>query len=94
MFIPYYECHVTYLATREEFLATKVDNWKPSIIDGDPILGEGVKCYLTRHYPGAESMNILKTDMEFTARELLSRGLKVLRSKVELVVWDTKAGPI
>lgn len=95
MFKPYYECHVTFMGLRENLptIAGELKHWKTSAIDGDPLLGDGVKCYLTRHYSGEESLSVLKLDMEFAARRLKSRSLEVLRQKVELVIWDTRANP-
>jgi len=93
MFKPYYECHVTFMSqpTLLSEIARELKKWKTSAIDGDPLLGDGVKCYLTRHYSGDESREILHADMDHAAQRLKSRSLEVLRHKIELVVWDSRA---
>ncbi len=86
----YYECHLTFkddpLKVKEYIEAIK---WKFSCIDGDIILGEGVKCYGTMHYSiskyfEAEIVKIVN-DLADTCIEL---GLNCIRKKVELVLFD------
>lgn len=65
--------------------------WKFSAIDGDPSLGEGLKCYATRFYNvklALESVVFLVND---AARALNFGGAKVLRRKVEKVVYDDRS---
>jgi hypothetical protein len=83
---PYHELHITYLG--EEFPGNP--DWKPSTIDGDIILGEGPKRYLTHHAPGTAPQSILINDMERVADDLRASGRKVLRTKVELVLYDLR----
>jgi hypothetical protein len=83
---PYYELHITYLG--EE--AAEIDGWKPSTIDGDIILGEGPKRYLTHHSSGTTPQVVLIKDMERVADDLRASGRRVLRTKIELVVYDQR----
>jgi hypothetical protein len=89
---PYYECHITMEGDRD-FIEKAVENvvWTFSCIDGDPDLGPGVKCYATRQY------NCLRYElqdvidwMESTAETLSQFGCKVLRKKVEKVLYDVR----
>lgn len=66
-------------------------DWKFSCIDGDPDLGNGVKCY------GTIQRNIVKYDLEeiiqivkLTAKALRDTNIKVLREKVELILYDKR----
>ncbi len=99
---PYYECHITFFAFGPQpelpaFLE-KNTGWKYSQIDGDPVLGPGVKCYLTKHYPAAtdtshqaaESDRIIGL-MGKAADYVRECGMDVLRQKIELVIYDTKS---
>lgn len=86
---PYHELHVTYMdadgATPPEF-----KGWSHSAIAGDIILGEGRKQYLTMHASGSASQVVLIEGMERVADDLRARGLTVLRTKVELVLYDKR----
>lgn len=87
----YYECHITMdgnpVVLEQKVLAV---GWKFSAIDGDPVLGNGVKCYATMHYSlrltKAEIMKRLKTISE----HLTEHGAKVIRIKLEHVLHDER----
>lgn len=94
----YYECHIT--IARPEFISTamillvqnliKSKKWKYSAIDGDPFLGDGIKLYATRHFniklPEEEVLQKLNSVADF----LEESGFKVVRRKIEKVIYDTK----
>ena len=88
----YYEVHITMKGdpAKIEPLVNKI-GWKFSAIDGDPILGEGIKCYATmffspRRYEQDEVVEII----ELVAQNLRSKGINVIREKIELVIWDRR----
>ncbi len=88
----YYECHVTLLgdphAIRPYVEAMK---WKFSCIDGDPVLGDGIKCYATRHFHAGLGQDHVLAQLLDTAASLAELGLSVLRRKVELVLYDDRS---
>jgi len=83
---PYHELHITYLGEP----APEVKGWSQSTIEGDIILGEGPKRYLTHHASGSAPQVVLIDDMERIANDLRALGRKVLRTKVELVLYDRR----
>ncbi len=88
----YYECHITLLGDKV-LLKKEVEalKWIFSCIDGDIVLGEGVKCYATMHYSfqrHTEDDVINYTNA--IAAKLFKKGINPLRRKVELVLYDTK----
>lgn len=87
----YYECHVTMIgvAAEIEHSVSKI-GWKFSKIDGDPILGEGIKCYATKHYPVKIEANDVVTFVREASSAMKNCGHTVLRDKVELVIYDSK----
>lgn len=88
----YYECHITMLAKPDDVqYPTEYIKWKFSAIDGDPSLGDGVKCYATRHYNARRSLEEVIAEVQDAAMYLRKLNINVLREKVELVVYDTKA---
>ena len=91
----YYECHITMEGCRDK-LKHWVEglNWKFSCIDGDITLGNGVKCYATRHFNGKLSeMAVLKT-LQATANLLMAQGASVLRRKIERVIFDDRSSKV
>ena len=91
----YYECHVTMIGDPDKIRPlVEETKWKFSAIDGDPVLGEGIKCYATRMF------NIRMEEWEVidqllrTAEHLLARGCKVLRRKVERVIYDDRSSMV
>lgn len=83
---PYHELHITYLGEP----APEFRGWSQSTIDGDIILGEGPKRYLTHHAAGTAPQALLIDDMERIADALRAIGRRVLRTKVELVLYDRR----
>lgn len=89
---PYYECHITMLGhTPELEKLVKGFGWLYSKIDGDPNLGAGVKCYATIQLNvGQYTQDQVISILEEIAERLAKEGAKVLRTKVELVVYDNR----
>ena len=93
----YYECHVTVqpdeqCPTRKTNIKRLVEqvNWTFSSIDGDPDFGAGIKCYATFHFHKTTKQERIIEKMEALADQLKSHGHKVLRTKIELVVYDNR----
>ncbi len=83
-----YEAHITFErenAAKVEEIGSSI-GWKFSKIDGDPVLGQKVFCYLTRH--AKDGAQLLLDAMEATT----AVGVTVIRVKVEHIVYDTKTG--
>jgi len=83
---PYHELHITYMGGP----APVFDGWSQSMIHGDIILGEGPKRYLTRHASSKVPLDLLIYEMEQLAGILRTYGRTVLRTKVELVLYDKR----
>lgn len=96
----YYECHITMENFVRSRALTEMDvqdvGWVFSAIDGDPILGEGVKTYATKHFRanGADNaeQEFIKGELERIANKLHHYGNHVMRKKIELVVYDAISG--
>jgi|WetSurMetagenome_2_1015567.scaffolds.fasta_scaffold633112_2 hypothetical protein len=88
---PYYECHITFVAPKQNGKELEeLTQWKFSQIDGDPVLGSGIKSYLTKHYPARITTDFIISQMDDIAIQMLNFNYEVLRQKIELVVYDTK----
>lgn len=88
----YYECHITLLGKPWE-VSKVVEKlgWKFSVIDGDPDLGEGIKCYATRQFNMKYKTEFIIDIVDETAEEIAkAKGIKVLRRKIEIVIYDKK----
>lgn len=86
-----FECHVTTTvahAQEAERLAAAF-GWKTSEIKRDPLLGDASFFYLTLH---DKSLTTIYAQMSHMAADLRAAGCDVLRSKIELIVYDTKTG--
>lgn len=92
MFSPYYECHITLEKIDRDIEQKSIEalKWKFSCIDGDPVLGKKPYSYATKHYPERLGTEYVNQDLTRTAQNLSALGHKVVRSKTELVVFDTK----
>jgi hypothetical protein len=87
----YYECHVTMLGDPDKIEKdTNSIGWKFSKIDGDPILGVGIKCYATKHFPAKDVVGDVVEKVKGVSLFMRLAGHQVLRDKVELVVYDSK----
>lgn len=91
----YYECHLT-LEGVPATIKPLVEQikWKFSCIDGDIVLGDGVKCYATRHFnarmPEADELKFLID----TAGVLQAQGISVIRRKIERVIYDDRSSKV
>ena len=85
----YYEAHVTFNSTNEIYYPT----WKFSRIDGDPILGKGIKMYLTKQFKETVTLQANQEEMSVVSQHVYFMGGQPLRTKIELVVYDTKIIP-
>lgn len=88
----YYECHITIEgdSAATEAVVNQL-GWKFSAIDGDPVMGKGVKCYATKHFNAKLPAEAVADTVGLVADELRSLGCNVTREKVELVIHDTRA---
>lgn len=87
----YYECHITMKGNPVVLKPqVEVSGWKFSAIDGDIDLGDGVKCYATMHYPARNMAEEVIATVKGYAGAYKFLGIDVLRSKVELVIYDSK----
>lgn len=89
----YYEAHVTMeFAGVLDMAKADVEKlgWKFSCIDGDAVLGPGSKIYATRIFKeaigGARVMDAL-----VSCAEALAPKYKVVRRKIELVIFDDRS---
>lgn len=94
---PYYECHITLTANPPGGVGyakhvIEHSGWKFSKIDGDPIMGEGIRVYATRHFNARRTVERVEADLVKTADILSRAGLKVTRRKIEMVVLDHLIG--
>lgn len=88
----YYECHVTLLGNSSE-LRTPVERagWIFSCIENDICLGSGIKCYATMHYSVSKyTVEDVIRLVEDVANSLREQSCNVIRTKVELVVYDSR----
>ncbi len=86
----YYELHLTVVGVPSE-VRQHVERieWSFSCIDGDPILGLGVKCYATKHLAHDVGISGAINELSSGHLALQGSGLDVIRRKVELVVYDS-----
>lgn len=88
-----YECHITCSrddAGKVQAVAKHV-GWKFSQIDGDPVLGKEVFCYLTTH---DDQYVTMYNRMEKAVACLQAVSVHVVRKKIELTIYDTKRIPV
>lgn len=91
----YYECHVTMEGNPLEIGPfVKKLGWKFSAIDGDPVLGRGIKCYATNLYSKQKTEEEVVALLKSTAARIMEVGITVLRRKVELVIYDDRSSAV
>lgn len=94
---PLFEAHITY-RSKDRGLVEDCHSpeWKFSAIDGDPVMGKEVFCYLTSYDESAESLlRRMVRERDRLAAMLLSdrpHGIMAVRMKIERIVYDTKTG--
>jgi hypothetical protein len=90
--ISYFECHVT-MTGDPETIRPHVESrtWKFSCINGDPVLGAGVKCYATKLFNRRDGAEFVVNELKHTADYLTERGCTVIRRKVEQVIFDDRS---
>ena len=91
-----YECHITMVGEAAHLESVvKFFEWHFSKIDGDPVLGKGIKCYATKNYTVVDYTLIeVIQEMERIARGISNQGINIVRTKVEQIVYDTCAPKI
>lgn len=88
----YFESHITFERTdgeRVDRMARDVfpDRWKYSQIDGDPVLGKKVFCYLTAHDKDGD---LLKRRMDVVIDYARTNGIGPVRAKIEQIIYDER----
>lgn len=85
-----YEAHITFMAPKGFQIWT--NGWKFSKIDGDPVLGDGVKCYLTKHFKITNDKHqeacIVAEMRDIQSKIEVFDDVKGTRIKLELIVFD------
>lgn len=86
-----FELHVTLdLEEDQEDVANNIailEGWKTSKIDGDPVLGSGIKFYFTKY----EILLRNAEDSLYKIHSILVRNkLKVVRLKIEQIIYDKR----
>ena len=90
----YYETHITMIGDPQEIKpVVEMLKWKFSVIDGDPSLGNGVRCYATKHWKSTRNQEDCLVDLRLMAESLeyACRTCKVIRRKIELVIYDDRS---
>lgn len=91
----YYECHITMEADAEKIKPMVEDlKWKFSSIHGDTVFGDTVKCYATRQFPGGMAEPLVFDTLISIADKLAHHGAKVLRRKIERVIYDDRSSKV
>lgn len=91
---PYYEVHITIFddfSIGRDILKRTIEaqGWTFSAIEGDIILGKGVKIYATKHYNMRYSIATIRELLDIKAAALTCViGAKVIRKKIEHVIHD------
>lgn len=88
----YYESHIT-MTGNPSLIRPLVEQvkWKFSVIDGDPLMGEGIRCYATRLFNAKNTIEDVLENLLNTALFLSVSGIEVTRRKVELVIYDDRS---
>lgn len=85
-----YETHITVNVQDAQVAASVAADrhWKTSQIDGDPVLGDKPFFYLTRY--GTNFEQVIE-DLHKCVEDLKKWDVRVLREKIEAIIYDTKA---
>lgn len=91
----YFECHITMLGNPSDIRPHVEEfKWKFSAIDGDPSLGDGIKCYATRHFNAKKDTKDVLRELHLTADFLVMRGINVIRRKLERIIFDDRSSTV
>lgn len=84
-----FECHITYPRDKADIIEKFASDlhWKFSKIDGDPVLGKEIFCYLTTH---SDDYMKMFSKMIATVHTISNEDIKPVREKIELIMFDTK----
>ena len=89
----YYECHITLEPPADAGLRKTADDlaklrgFKTSVLKGDEVMGDDALLYCTSHDRDVLRMH---ERMNQLADDLASAGLRVLRRKIEHVIFDVR----
>lgn len=92
---PHYECHITVpvgdatAAANNAVVEMLVEEcrWKTSEIKRDPVLGDDSHFYFTSHLVDRDKMEV---KMKAAIMLLRAAGVRVLRAKIEHVIYDER----
>ena len=85
-----YELHIT-MSERPKW---PLKGWSYSEITGDIVLGKQNWCYFTKHIHASTPIDVVIKELMGNTAWLRDMGVKVIREKVELVVYDKKSPTI
>lgn len=85
-----YELHITMMGNPDN-IKEKVEElgWHFSKIDGDPDLGQGIKCYATKPLINLDTIDVINY-INSVGKRLEELGCNVIRKKIEDIIYDTK----
>ena len=89
----YFEAHLTVETSYKDQIKAigEKHKWKYSEINGDPDLGPGTRCYLTKHYKHDDNFHSITNELDYVLYEI--RGevkFTKVRHKIELVMFDLR----
>ena len=89
----YYECHITLESDDPQFAKKVIEGhgWKFSRIDGDILMGDGIKCYATRHFKTSLGEKEVMLRLLNMATFLVYAKFNVTRRKIEHVIYDDRS---
>ncbi len=91
--VNYYECHITMNGDPEVVKPlVELTGWRFSAINGDMIMGKGIKCYATMLYSTLRSEKFCVDELIRAADFLVRHNVQVTRRKMERVIYDDKTG--
>lgn len=91
----YFEAHLTIETESKNKVKQLGDhhNWTYSEINGDPDLGPGTRCYLTKHYKHDTPLDSIVSDLSdmLTEINIFNIPFTKIRRKIELVMYDIRS---